>query len=571
MTTADPATDATDTDADATMNQELFGVFGDRETFARYRQPGDFDVLVESDAGTVGIRSHELTVPGRTTTYSCDRGGCALFGEVVGTPDTTNPAAWLFRRYREEGRAAFDALNGSYLAFVAVDGEAVVATDPLRTWECFHAVVGGTRIFGTDITGVEGVLDDPGPDRDAVLELLHLGTVIGEKTLFEPIRRVPADATLTAAGTRPLSRFVYDPGSFDYAEELARRLERAIRRRSHYPGRKGILLSAGDDSRVLLSQVPDIERSYTVGSEDSREVRVAQKLADQYGADHEVLEPGARYLYPTEEKPLYAQSIKEGLHIHQAGYAHEFDVDVMYHGLLFDTLFKGFFLEWDDTDAFGATLPSNRLVDDPAPVDSLLDTLGFMPEASAGMGEAVAGLFEDHDLPVDPHVDSPREFLAQSLSAELDACRDRVDSLHNATDLLMLRNQPVLPFRTHLADNFVEPFVAMDAELLEWHRRTPPAYRNRKTCRRALKRIDGDLFRHRAPSRPHRSAYLNLAERFVRLVVPFVEEFEPAWPDRQTVYEENDIAARLFPDHEAVRELPERQQLRVNGLRWWLG
>ncbi|MFB6096924.1 MAG: asparagine synthase-related protein [Haloferacaceae archaeon] len=551
------------------MNRELFGAFGGIDAFSRFADPDAFDVLVRGPSVTVGLRNPACEIDRRSAVHTCDRGACLLFGEVVAPDRVEDPAKWLFERYAEAGREALSALNGSYLCVVDVEGSAFVVTDPLRTWECFYLDAAGTRVFGTDVARLGRLVETPRVDRTAALELLHVGTVFGERTLFESIDRVPHDSRLTPTGVDSLDRFVYDPAEFDYVGELAARLGRAIERRQGYPGRVGVLLSGGKDSRVFLSQLSDVDETYTVGARDSREVRVARRVAEQYGAGHTALEPDGDYLYPTDDKLLYAQGVKEALHIHHAGYDDQIDADVMYHGLLFDTLFKGYFLERDGITVFGSKLPSKTPVSDPDVVGSLLDTLGFFPDMSERMADAVDALFDDLDIEVDLAVDSAREFLRDRLAAELDACWERADSPHNATDLLVVRNQPVIPFRAHLADNYLESFVAMDADLLEWHLRTPPRHRNADTFRRALDRLDDDILRHRPPSEPHDSAYLNHAERFVRRKLPLVEQFEPAWPNRQEVYARFRLDDRLFPDHAAVRDLTARQQLRVNDLCWW--
>lgn len=552
------------------MNRELFGVFGDRETLEGFRDPEVFDHVVDGPGAAVGLRNPRLDVRGRGSTYTDDRGGAVVFGEMVPPGGVEHAARWLFERYEREGTDALSALNGSYLAVLDVDGEVRVVTDPLRSWECYYLDLDEVRVFGSDVAQLCGLLDDVRVDREAVLELLHLGTVLGERTVFEEIRRVPADGVLSRSAVEALDRFVYAPETFDYVGALADRLTRAIGRRSHYPGTTGVLLSGGRDSRVFLAELPSVDGAYTIGGSDSREVRVARRVATQYGAGHTVLEPGREYLYPSAGKLRYSQGIKETLHIHHAGYDDRLDADVMYHGLLFDTLFKGYFLEWDGVTVFGSKLPSNTLVDDPDPVDSLLDTLGFLPEGSRRLAGAVSGLFADVGLDIDLALDSPRAFLHERLEAELADCRRLADSPHNLMDLLMIRNQPALPFRTHLADNYLEAFVSMDAELLDWHLRTPPEHRNETTFRRALSRIDPEIHRHRPPSRPHASDYLNQAERFLRRKLPVLEEFQPAWPDRQEVYERYALEEELFPDHRAVHDLPARQQLRVNDLRWWL-
>ena len=552
------------------MNRELFGVFGDRGALDRYGDPEAFDHVVDGPGVTVGLRNARLDVPGRGSTYTCDRGGAVVFGEMLPPEGVGHAARWLFERYDREGREALSRMNGSYLAVLDVDGEATVVTDPLRSWECYYLDVDGTRVFGTDMARMNHCADGLGVDRGAALEMLHLGTVLGERTVFEEVRRVPPDSVLTRSGVEALDRFVYDPGEFDYVEALADRLSRAIGRRAHYPGTRGVLLSGGRDSRVFLSELPSVDETYTIGDADSREVRVARRVATQYGVGHTALEPGEEYLYPTDEKLRYSQGIKEALHIHQAGYDDRFDVDVMYHGLLFDTLFKGYFLDWDGVTVFGTKLPSNSLVVDPDPVESLLDTLGFLPEGSRRLPGATEGLLADMGVDLDLGIDSARAFLRERLEAEFEKCRGLADSTHNAMDLVMVRNQPAMPFRTHLADNYLEAFVSMDLELLDWHLRTPPERRNGETFRRALNRIDEEILRHRPPSRPYASDYLNQVERFVRRKLPLVEQFEPAWPDRQEMYDGHRLDEALFPEHRAVRDLPARQQLRVNDLRWWL-
>jgi hypothetical protein len=549
------------------MNKELFGVFGDRDAFTDFRDEAEFHTVVEGESVTVGVRDPALGVADRTAVAESDRGVCVVWGEAF-TPTTAeaDPAAWLLENHVVGNDEALDRLNGSYLAVVEVDGDALVATDPLRSWECFYTDAPGIRAFGTDASIFRGLLGDPAPDRTAVLEFLHLGTVLGERTLFESLERVPFDGYLRAASVGEFDRFVYDPQPGDHAAVLADRLGRAIDRRAGYPGRKGLLLSAGQDSRTILAGEPDITECYTVGAPDSQEVEVARRIADQFDAEHTVLAPAARYLGDVDCKVPYTQGLRESLHVHHGGYDDELEADTMYHGLLYDTLLKGYFLEWDSKSVLGVEVPQRQLVDDPQPVAELIDTLGFMPEGSDRLADRVAGLFPDLDL----DLEDPRAFIADRLRAELAAGQSRVDSVHNAMDLLVLRNQPVMHFRTQLADNYLESFVAIDRELLQWHLETPPEHRHYGTVADALAMMDDRLLEHRPPGRPHRIELLNQIERFARRKLPLVGPIEPAWPDRETLYEEHDLDETFFPDDRAVRALPARQKLRANDLRWWL-
>ncbi len=553
------------------MNKELFGVFGSRSTFERHRSADDFDEILTGESVTVGIRDPGLGVPGRSASYSGDRGLCLLWGEIYPhtrdtTPSHDNLARWLFDRYVENGRDALSDINGSYLAVVEYDGEAFVSTDPIRSWECFYTDADGQRLFTTDLSALAGRMEPIEYCRSSLLEYIHLGTVLGERTLITGIDRVPFDGYLTADSVGSLSRFVYDPKPFDYVGELTERLLRAVDRRSTLPGPKGVLLSGGHDSRIFLTEIPDIDHCYTIGNSNSREVTVARKLAVQYDIPHTVLTPDKRYLMPIDGKSRYSQGIKEALHIHQAGFDDAFEMQTVYHGTLFDTLLKGYFLERDGFELFGTKLPSSELAPNPNPIESLLDTLGFFPKESQAVEEAVSGIFD-----VDFSLDSPYEFLSEQLHTELSTCWERTDSVHNAMDLLIIKNQPVLPTHAHLADNYFEAFVAVDSELLEWHLMTPPKYRRYETFRKAVERIDEDILKHRPQSQPLSSVRLNQIERFLRRKLPFLESFEPAWPDRDEVYQQYAMDEELFPEEYAVRQLPARLKLRVNDARWWRG
>ncbi|QLG28559.1 hypothetical protein HUG10_13835 [Halorarum halophilum] len=549
------------------MNKELFGVFGGIDAFRALRDEAEFDAVLEGEAVTVGVRDSHLGYPGRTDIHRGENGFCVIWGEAHATADG-GPAAELYDSYLEAGREGLAAANGSYVAVVEHDGQALVATDAIRSWECFYTDVDGVRLFGTDLATVASVPAALPLDDRAPFEFLHLGTVLGEKTLFEPVRRIPFDGYLAADDVGELRRFVYEPREFDYAGELSDRLWRAIQRRRSLPDRKGILLSAGQDSRSMLVGVPDITHSYTVGWADSQEAAVAQQLATQYGLAHEVLAPDARYL--DDRKVLYSQGLRESLHIHHAGYDDAIDAETIYHGLLYDTLLKGYFLERDGAELFGTKVSFRSVDPEVDPVSSLLDTLGYLPEGSAQLVDRAGDLLSTRGLDVGDAPGDPGEFLADSLGAEFDASMRRADSVHNAMDLLVLRNQPTLSFRHHLADNYVEAFVAADTEIVDWHCRTPPSHRHPETVHEALSNLDDAIFRHRPPSRPRQSNILSQAERFARRKLPLVQSVEPSWPDRTAVYDKYDLDRRLFPDDDAVWKLPTRLKLRLDDLSWWL-
>ncbi|MFP8953661.1 hypothetical protein ACLI4Z_11905 [Natrialbaceae archaeon A-arb3/5] len=540
------------------MNKEFFGVFGGIDAFKRFRSRDEFDAVVVGPNATVGIRDPGLSKPGWSAVFDGEGGSCTVWGEAY-VPDDSNAARWLLERYATDGVDALTTLNGSYLAALDLDGETpVVVTDPVRSRECFYTDAPGVRVFGTDPAEVARTVPEPTRWRDGMLEFLHLGVTLGEKTWLQELRRLPLDSRLTPSSVDSLNRFVYETQEFDYVDELASRLSRAIRRRSSQSGRQGLLLSAGYDSRILLSQVPGIERCYTVGSPDAQEVRGAKRLAEQYDATHTAFLPDDRYLFADESRVRYTQGIKESLHIHHAGYTDELDVDTVYHGLLCDTFFRGHFTAKDGIDVLGKRLPLQRLDSDPNPVESLLGTFGYDRAASLELAERMSF---DAD---------PETFVRDAIADEFESNRSRADSVQNALTCCGIANQPSMPFHTHLADQFYAPFLATDAELIDWHLRTPPAYRTTETFLRACERLDGDILRHCPPDRPHDHKLFNELEGFVRRKTPLLSSFEPPWPNRMELFDQHDLDDRLFPHQEHVHPLQPRHKLRVNDVQTWL-
>ena len=541
------------------MKKELFGVFGDRTEFGRFRSETQFDRVVEGERVTVGIRDVALGIPGRSTTYVGPEGVCVLWGEVYAPPTAgADPAEWLLRRYGEVGADALDELNGSYLAVVDRDGEAFVATDPARTWECYYTDAAGGRLFGTDPAAVADCVPSPETETDALLEFLHLGIVLGDRTTIEQLRRVPFDGYLREDATAELDRFVYEPTEFDYVGELAERLERAMARRAKHPGRKGLLLSGGYDSRTILAGLPNLDACFTVGDAASAEAKVAKKVSDQYGVPHRLLNVDDRYLDRGGDTISYGHGIKESIHIHHAAYDAQIDVDTVYHGLLWDTFFRGHFLPTDRMNVMGYELPWNRLDPDPNVAETLVgEKFGFIPT-------------EKNLVPEADVVGDGEALVKEAVEEQLAGQSDRYDSIHNAIDLVGIRNQPTMPFRYHLADNYLESFIVADRELIDWHLKTPPEYRNSGTLLKAIRRIDPDILQHRPPDRPFDSVQLNTVQGFLRKKLPFVPAFNGSWPDRSRHYDRNQFDQRLFPNCPEIHDLPPRLKLRINDITAWL-
>jgi hypothetical protein len=529
------------------MNHQLFGVFGDRSDFSQFCNHEEFDCVIESDSVTIGIRDIGYGIPGRTTVYEGDDGVSVIWGEAVQeTPQP--PAKRLLEQYAERGLSAFDELNGSYLALVEYEGDALLVTDPIRSWEAFYTDAPGVRVFGTDATRVTQTIPDPHLNNRTVAEVIHFGTSFSDTTVVSELNRIPFDGYLTSDSTGELRRFVYRPQKFDYVDELAARLQRAIERRTSLPGRKGLLLGTSTecDSRIVLSVHPELDTVYTVGSSTD-----VSNLASQYNIEHESLPISDRNLDIRPEIIQYTQGIRESLHIRHRGNTSAIDADTIYHGALFDTLLRGRFLPKRDIELFGCSISLSRLDSNPDVVNHLETRLGYYESKT--------------DLMSTQLIKSDVEQLPTELiEPPFESCWDRADSVHNAIDLFSIKQSPTLAFRTHLADHFLESFIAADRELIEWHLMTPPEHRTDRTFRAALEQLDDEI------GKPAFCGNRNQIGTALKQIVPGLTTSKDSYPDLDVLFETNNLDEKLFPGYEEMHALPPRLKLRMNDLITWV-
>lgn len=577
------------------MRSELFGVFGTKSDFDQLRSSADFDRVIVGNSVVVGIRDPTLDSAGRTTTHvdQSSSGLCVVYGDVFlrGESFTENSrqttAATIYDAFlnRNFDALGLNHLNGSYLAVLDTEDKTIVATDPISSRECFYTETPVGRIFGTDLSQLVRAQSVFGEElqwnEQGLEEFLQFGVVFGERTTLTDINRIPFDGYLTATTTDTLTRFVYEPQTFDYVAELADRLEHAIQYRGQLfqerittasDTKTGLLLSAGFDSRVILAALPEgtIDICYTIGSPETPEVRVARKVAAQYGAEHVALPVTTAYLDISPEVTQYTNGLRESLHIHHRGHRESIAVDQMFHGLFLDTLLRNRYIprETLTIPLLNREFPLSRLAKNPDIPALFKQTFGFesgdrILDKSDVFGSANEQYSERSQKTIDPE-----QYLYDTIERAYQAGFTRTDSPHNAAALLGVKCKSSLPFRSHLTDQYTETLIAADAGLVEWHLQTPPEYRTNRTYQEALKRIDSDIFRYRPPDRPHQTYQANQVEKFVRKAIPGIPTFGTPWPDRDEIYAEANLDREfmLRPD---LQSLSPRSKLRIRDAKHW--
>jgi asparagine synthase (glutamine-hydrolysing) len=214
--------------------------------------------------------------------------------------------------YRRLGDRFCEGLNGQFVLAVYEPGKRrlLVCNDRYGFRPLFWRADGLRFTCGTEIKSVLAAGEPARLDEVGALQLLAFGFELAERTLFEGVRALPPGSRLVFQDGRVQVerywRFRYGQPSAaserDLAHELADRLRAAAERQMAGPGRVGMALSAGLDSRIVIAATPEDRRpcfAYTTGYPDSLDVLGARRLAQTYGVPHLHLVPEADYLSET--------------------------------------------------------------------------------------------------------------------------------------------------------------------------------------------------------------------------------------------------------------------------------
>jgi asparagine synthase (glutamine-hydrolysing) len=261
-----------------------------------------------------------VCVDGEPALASADGVTLALAGDPVDDEAGADPAPMaerLLRRFLAGGEAALRGLNGVYAAAVWEERRRrlTIVNDRYGFLHLYWWRSADALLFATE---AKAISQDPRFDRSidqrGLLDFLVAGHFFDERTFFAGLALLPPASVLVAergrlvldrywdyrfgAGGRasPLRR----AGTADgYADEYARRLETAVRRRA----RDGVCLplTGGLDTRSLagfLHRVAPAARvvTNTLGHEHAWDVRFARRIADVLGWPHTFLPVEPSYL-----------------------------------------------------------------------------------------------------------------------------------------------------------------------------------------------------------------------------------------------------------------------------------
>jgi asparagine synthase (glutamine-hydrolysing) len=210
------------------------------------------------------------------------------------------------------GVDAICGLNGLYTAALWDAGERrlTLVNDRLGIQKLYTWQSPGGFAFASEYKCISALPEFPRQVNPAgVLDLLSLGYLLDERTLFEGIQTLPHAARVTVQdGQVEIGRyweyaFGADSGSpkseDEYARGLGERLEAAVRRRMRPD--TALLLTGGLDSRAIAGYFArhagaETVIAATIGGEQASDVRYAREIAAALDFEFSVLPLGSDYI-----------------------------------------------------------------------------------------------------------------------------------------------------------------------------------------------------------------------------------------------------------------------------------
>lgn len=267
-------------------------------------------------------------------------------------------AEFILHLYEELGEEAFEKLNGSFLIAIYNHRtkELILVNDRFSSCPIFYYSSNKSLIFGAQL---KAVLQSNQVKRNldflTIMEFLSFQKVFGNKTYYRDIKVLSPASILKFKQGKIIFKKYWEVSYKEsknnseeyYIEALTDAIKKAVKKRTSDNHRYGILLSGGLDSRAILAASDCKMTAFTLADFENREVKIAKKIAESKGCKHIFLLREPDY-YPDIVE--IAVELGDGMwsfqHAHFTGFIDKIQMesDILFYGLYFDTLFKGWFL-----------------------------------------------------------------------------------------------------------------------------------------------------------------------------------------------------------------------------------
>jgi len=201
-------------------------------------------------------------------------------------------------------------------------------------------------------------------NEHAIFEFIWLQRLMGTKTydlnssclLAATTATYKSGAITTESYWRPSFQKTNAPVK-DTAQQLAKLLRQSVKRKtSDQPGKIGMFLSGGTDSRTVLAAFEEPPSSFTIGVSDNNEVKIARAVASQVQSPHKFISISQD---PYSDNLDAMAMLGGGMHAFDHGIFYHLNqgiqkkTDVNFHGHGIDYMFQGMYLLSRNLTIFG--------------------------------------------------------------------------------------------------------------------------------------------------------------------------------------------------------------------------
>jgi len=217
----------------------------------------------ESGDYGLALEHHGETDPQGHAFWSDGQVAGAIDGAITNRSELGWDTATVFDRLLRAPDRTLEMLEGPFtVACVdAADDRVLLATDKIGSRPPLYTTENGFR-FGSRLSGLVEVRDDPTLDPQGVSDLLLMGHMWSDTTLIEGVASLHPATLLEYHDGELTERRYWHPGyeparpTEEYFHELTTAFQRTVRRTaSSVSGTTGLWLSGGLDSRATVSEL----------------------------------------------------------------------------------------------------------------------------------------------------------------------------------------------------------------------------------------------------------------------------------------------------------------------------
>jgi len=247
--------------------------------------------------------------------YSKDKRLVILFdGELYDNLSGKSDPEFVLERYQRLQENGVKGIDGSY-AFVIVDYNQKVLkifSDHFGLKPVYYYQSLSQFVFASEVKAILPLHEGPKRrDNKTIADFFTFGFPIGDETLFEDIKLLPAASCLTYdlnSKNMSIQKYwclidLFTPkGKHDLKlqhQEVVDAFIKAVDRRLSYSDQLGLSLSGGLDSRSILAAMGDRAKglkTYTVGLKNCRDEVLAKRMSEITNTSHTFVEINGKYL-----------------------------------------------------------------------------------------------------------------------------------------------------------------------------------------------------------------------------------------------------------------------------------